>query len=48
MMLRRQALGLLTASPLPITVRLANCNPVMRVGAFSEVQAKKAAFGDTP
>ena len=46
MMLRRQALGLLTASPLPITVRLANRNPVMRVGAFSEVQAKKAALGN--
>ena len=43
----RQATGLLTAPPQLILARLDNCNLVMRVGAFPEVQSEKAALGES-
>lgn len=41
----RYLLGLDTASTFAITPRQKDCNPVMRIGALSEVLAKKAALG---
>jgi hypothetical protein len=34
-----------TASAFPITAMATNCNPVTRIGALSEGEAKKAALG---